>query len=60
MTKNILNQNHVEFEYYNIEDLNIEEQKKYFKIAEDIGQLLFPLMFKDESLISLSEAKNVF
>jgi glutaredoxin len=60
MTKNILKQNHVEFEYNEIETFSDEEQKKYLKIAEDNGQLLFPLIFKDKSLISLSEAKDVF
>lgn len=60
ITKNILNQNHVEFKYSEIEDFDNKEQERYLKIAEDNGQLLFPLIFKDNSLISLSEAKSVF
>lgn len=58
MTKNILKNNNIDFEYLLYEDLSQEEQNKYTKMATDNNQLSMPLIIKDNKLITLQDLLN--
>ena len=55
MTKNILTNKGVDFEYLLFEDLSSEDQDKYMKLAEEQHMIELPLIIKDDDLMTLQE-----
>ena len=55
MTKTILTNKKIEFEYILLNFLTPEEQKKCLDIAEKNNQMSFPLIFKDDELTTLQK-----
>jgi len=55
MTKNILNNKSMEYEYKLINSLSLEEQNKYLEIAKNNGQMSYPMIFRDQVLITLQQ-----
>ena len=55
MTKNILNNKQIEFEYVLMESLTPEEQTEYRKMAIKAKQMEMPLIIKDNKIITLQE-----
>ena len=55
MTKNILNNKNIVYDYKLIDSLTSEEQNKYLDIAQQNGQMSYPLIFKDEVLTTLQK-----
>jgi glutaredoxin len=55
MTKMILNNKGITYEYKLIGDLLIGEQDKYLDMAQQTGQLSFPLLIKNDKIITLQE-----
>jgi glutaredoxin len=55
MTKNILNNKQIDFEYVLMEDLSEEDKAKYRKMAITAKQLEMPLIIKDNKIITLQE-----
>ena len=55
MTKNILNNKGVKFEYMLLSELPKEEQDKYVNMAQESGNIELPLIIKDEKMITLQE-----
>ena len=55
MTKNILTNKNVEFEYLLFEDLSSDEQNKYMKLVEEQTMIELPLIIKNDKLITLQE-----
>ena len=55
MTKNILNNKGVKFEYMLLNELPKEEQDKYVNMAQESGNIELPLIIKDEKIITLQE-----
>jgi len=55
ITKQILTNKGIEFEYELLSDLPEETQKLYMKSAKLKGQLNMPLIFKNDELIDIKE-----
>lgn len=55
MTKNILNNKGVKFEYMLLNELPKKEQDKYVNMAQESGNIELPLIIKDEKIITLQE-----
>lgn len=55
MTKNILENKGVDFEYITFENLTKEDQDKYIETARKSRLMSFPLIVKDEILVQLQE-----
>ncbi len=55
MVKNILASKKKEFEYFLLDDMNLEDQEKYKQLAEENNQLQFPLIVENEILISIQD-----
>jgi glutaredoxin len=55
MTKTILINKNIEFEYNIITDLPSDLQSEYMSKAREIGQMSFPLIIKDGEFIQLQE-----
>ena len=55
ITKQILTNKGIEFEYELLSDLPEETQKLYIKSARVKGQLNMPLIFKDNEIIDIKE-----
>jgi len=55
MVKNILNNKNIEYDYKLINSLSDEDKNKYINMAQCIGQMSFPLIIKDEKIITLQE-----
>ena len=53
MTKTILTNKKIKFEYQLLNSLPPEEQTNYLEIAEENNQMSFPLIFKDNELTTL-------
>lgn len=52
---NLLTKRNIEFEYILFDSLSSEEQQYYINLAEQHNQLSYPLIIKDNSLITLQE-----
>jgi len=55
MTKNILSNKNVEFEYVLMESLPQEEQAKYRKMAIMAKKMEMPLIIKEDKIITIAE-----
>ena len=55
MTKTILKNKGIEFEYELLAELEDSQRKEYMKIAREQGKLSMPLIIKNEQLITLQE-----
>lgn len=55
MTKTILKNKGIEFEYKLLNDLDSNLKKEYMKLAREQGKLSMPLIVKNEQLITLQE-----
>lgn len=55
MTKTILRNKGVEFEYSLLENLDRDTKKEYLKLAKEKGCMSMPLIIKDNNIVSLKE-----
>lgn len=55
ITKNVLNQKGIEFEYKKFEELEKEEATKFKKMSMEAKLMSFPIIIKDNKVISLQE-----
>ena len=55
VVKNILNDKKIEYKYSIFEDFTKEQQDNYMQMARMAKQLSFPLIIKDDKIISLTE-----
>ena len=55
MTKTILKNKGVEFEYKLLDDLENDLKNKYIKIAKEQNKLSLPLIIKDEKILTVQE-----
>jgi len=55
MTKTILTNKKIEFEYKLLDSLTPEEQKKYLNIAQENNQMSFPIIFRNDVLTTLQQ-----
>lgn len=55
ITKTILNNKKIEYQYKLLEDLPEEKKKTYIQMARESNQLEYPLIIKDEKIITLQE-----
>ena len=55
MTKTILKNKGIEFEYKLLAELEESQRKEYIKLAREQGKLSMPLIIKNEQLITLQE-----
>jgi len=55
MVKNILNNKQIEYEYSNINDYTQEEQDLFLIKAKEVNITQFPLIFKENEIIDISQ-----
>jgi glutaredoxin len=55
ITKNILEERNIEYEYDVLSNLNQEDQRKYAKMARESNYNSMPLIIRDDKLITLQE-----
>lgn len=55
VVKTVLKNKNIAYQYYNIDSLNETDKNKYTSIAKNEGVKSFPLIFKDDKLITLQE-----
>lgn len=55
MAKTILKNKSIEFEYKLLEEMEIDQKKKYIKLARESGIMSMPLIIKENKLIKLQE-----
>jgi glutaredoxin len=55
MTKTILINKQIDFEYKLIDSFSDEDKDKYMNMAQQAGQMSFPLIVKDNKIITLWE-----
>jgi len=55
MTKTILENKKVNFEYKLLESLSLEEQKKYINMAQKANQMSMPIIVKDNKITTLQQ-----
>jgi glutaredoxin len=55
MTKNILSQKNIDYEYVDLGDIPQLEQDKYLVAAESMGLMNMPIIIKDEIPIRLED-----
>lgn len=55
MVKNILTNKNIKFRYTLISDYSVLDQSKYLEMAKSKGLMSFPMIFKDEELITLQQ-----
>ena len=55
MTKTILKNRGIDFEYKLLNDLDGDLKKEYMQLAREQGKLSMPLIVKNEQLITLQE-----
>lgn len=55
MTKNILNNKGIEFDYKLISSFSTDDKDKYMNMAQQTGQMSFPLIIKDNKIITIQE-----
>lgn len=58
MVKTILTNGGVNFQYSILEELPKEKRNEIMAAARLVGQMSFPLIFKNNKIISLEEAKK--
>lgn len=55
MVKSILDNKDISYQYKKIEECSQEEQEKYLYLARENRQLGFPLIIKDDKIITIQE-----
>lgn len=55
MVKTVLDNKSINYEYILFEELSQEEQDSYLQLAKDSNQTSFPLIIKENKLITLQE-----
>ena len=55
MTKNILNNKNIPYEYLMLEDVSQEDKAMYLKMAREAKQMEMPLIIKDNIVVNLQE-----
>lgn len=55
MVKNILNNKNIEYRYTLIDDYSVLDQSKYLEMAQSKGLMSYPMIFKDEEMITLQQ-----
>ena len=55
MTKNILTKKNIDFTYDLITSLSQEDQNKYIKLAQDKGFMNFPIIIKNNEIVTLED-----
>ena len=55
MTKSILENRNIKFEYILFDDLSNDDKTKYLNMAQENNMIELPLILKDECLITLQE-----
>lgn len=55
MTTNILTNKNIPFEYKLFDSLSQEDQDKYLNIAKNVNQTSFPIIFKDDKIVTLQQ-----
>lgn len=55
ITKNILKNKNIEFEYKLLDSLKEEDKDKYLKLAKEGRQMSMPLIIKNQQLVTLQE-----
>lgn len=58
MTKMVLTNKQIEFEYRLLNELSKEEQEHYIKLAEESNMLSLPLIVVDNKLMTLQQITN--
>lgn len=58
VTKTILKNKKIDFEYKLLNDLSLEEQDFYIKLAQDSNMISLPLIVVDKKLKTLQEIIN--
>ncbi|MDN5317855.1 MAG: Glutaredoxin [Thermoanaerobacterium sp.] len=58
--KTILDNKNIKYEYKDISDFTKEEQDLFFDMANKEKQKSFPLIIKDNKIITLQEVSNVY
>lgn len=58
MTKTILDNNNIKYEYILLEDLETKEQDKYIQLATEYNMVELPLIVIDNKLKTLQEIIN--
>jgi len=59
MIKKILDKKNIEYNYYNIDEISLEDQKNKKQLAEEKGILSFPIIFKNNKVIDFKDIDNV-
>jgi len=57
MVKNILNTKNINYNYKLIDELSETEQNNYLDIAKQSGQLSYPMIFKNNKIITIQEVQ---
>lgn len=55
ITKTILNNNNIEFEYKLLDSLTQKDKNEFLKLARENKQMSMPLIIKNQQLITLQE-----
>lgn len=55
MTKNILDNKNIPYEYIKLEDCEPEVKKEYLAMARKVRQMEMPLIIKDNNIVTLQE-----
>ena len=55
MTTMILDKKGIQYEYRLYDSFNAEEQNRYMNMASHVGQMSFPLIIKEDKVITLQE-----
>lgn len=55
ITKQLLTQKNIEFEYKLLDEFSTEESNRYLNMAEEAEQFSFPLILKDNRIVELKD-----
>lgn len=55
MATNILTNKNIPFKYKLFDSLSQEDQDKYLNIAKEKNQMSFPMIFKDDEIVTLQQ-----
>jgi glutaredoxin len=55
MTKNILNNKKIEYEYKLLDDLEGDEKQRYLTLAREQGKMSMPFIIRDSKMFTLQE-----
>ena len=58
ITKTLLEQKKIPFEYKMIEDLPEQDQNSYINKAQNAGTMNFPIIIKDDNIVNLEDVLN--